>query len=149
MDGSVAPILWYLFWVALATAMVVGIYRGAHKQHHQRMTALNILRTYAEKGIEPPATTVTLLLEGAEAQRQAATIEKATQQATARAAQPTGWLGLLFMAGVAGGLAWWRIDAGGPQWAIYLAVTCAATLGVAAFGTLIAAVVLTIAARTR
>ena len=146
MDGSVAPILWYLFWVALAAAMMVGVFIGGHKAHHQRMTALNILKSYAERGVEPPQTMVDLLLESGEAGRQARQQEKAVAQATARASQPTGWLGLLFMAGVAGGVAWWRIEAGGPDWAIYLSVTCAVTLGVAAAGMLIAALAMAIAA---
>jgi hypothetical protein len=141
MDGNVAPILWYLFWVVVAGAMIAGVFIGGHKAHHQRMTALNILKSYAEKGTEPPAAMVDLLMETSEAQRAA----RSTEQATARASQPTGWLGLVFMAGVAAGLAWWRIDAGGPQWAIYVAVTCAVVLGIGAFGTLVATLVTTLA----
>lgn len=141
MNGSVAPILWYLFWVALATAMIVGVFIGGHKAHHQRMTALNILKSYAEKGVEPPATMVDLLLESSQPQREARSSEKAVAEATHRASQPGGWLSLLFMAGVMAGLAWWRIDAGGPQWAIYVTVTGAAVLGAGAIGTLIASIV--------
>ena len=144
MDGAVTPMLWYLFWVALAAAMFIGLFVGGHKAHRQRMTALDILKTYAEKGVEPPASMVDLLLESTEAHRQAQRTEKSVTEATARASHPTGWLGLLFMAGVAAGLAWWRIDVGGPQWAIYAAVTCAVTLGVGALGMLIATLVTTV-----
>lgn len=137
MDGSVAPILWYLFWVALAAACMTGLFIGGHKQHRRQMEALGILKSYAEKGIEPPAGVMEMLTDGAEARWR----EKAVHDATRRASEPTGWLGLLFMAGVAGGVAWWRIAAGGPDWAVYVSVTCAVTLGVAALGTLVATVV--------
>ena len=49
------------------------------------------------------------------------------------------FIGFLFAACVLGSIGWWRIEAGGPRWAIYATVGFAVFFGVGALGLLIAA----------
>ena len=55
MDGSVPAILWYVLVVAFFVWMVVALSIQSLRDHTARMAALDIQRTYAEKGVEPPA----------------------------------------------------------------------------------------------
>jgi hypothetical protein len=131
MMGSVPPMLWYLLcFIALAVfplVMVVAI-------HRHRMKALEILKSYAEKGVEPPAGLTELLTKQVSEPGE-------KWKATARGSRLHIFGGHLFVACVFGCLAWWRIDAGGPPWAVYAAAGSAVFFGVSALGFLIAAVV--------
>jgi hypothetical protein len=129
MTGSVPPMLWYLLaFMAFAVfplVMVVAI-------HRHRMKALEILRSYAEKGIEPPPAVAELLTK-----QVAEPGEK--WKATARGSRLNTFVGHFFVACLFGGLAWWRTDAGGPDWAVYVAAGSALFFGVTGLGFLVAA----------
>jgi hypothetical protein len=131
MTGSVPPMLWYLLcFIAFAVfplVMVVAI-------HRHRMKVLEILRFYAEKGVEPaPGLTEMLARQVSEPGDK--------WKSTARGSRLNLFGGYLFIACLMGCLAWWRFDAGGPQWAIYAAVGSAVFFGVGALGFLVAALV--------
>jgi len=109
MSGSVPPILWYLLaFLAFAVfplSMVAAI-------HRQRMKALEILGSYAEKGVEPPPAVSELLLR------------QVSEPDSKWKSTPRGSMLHLFMvhlsiACVMGGIAWWRLDSGPPAWALY------------------------------
>ena len=123
--------LWYLLaFIALGVfplVMVVAI-------HRHRMKALDLLRSYAEKGVEPPAAVTELLTKHVSEPGE-------KWKSTARGSRLQAFVGLVFMACVLGSIGWWRIDAGGPAWAVYAAVGSAAFFGVTALGFLVAALV--------
>lgn len=129
MGSSVPPILWYLLCVVgfavFPLAMVFTI-------HRQRMKALEILRSYAEKGSEPPPAVAELLF------RQVVEPEQ-KWKATPRGSLLQTSLVHLFIACLFGGVAWWRLDVGPPRWAIYIAVCSAVFFGVTALAQFVAA----------
>ena len=129
MSSSVAPILWYLLAVAafavFPLAMVVTL-------HRQRMKELEILRSYAEKGSEPPEAVTRLLV------KQNITPSQ-TWKSTARGSLLSTALIHLWVACMLGGIAWWRIEAGPPRWALYISVTAGVFYALAALALLIAA----------
>jgi hypothetical protein len=100
--------------------------------HRGNMKALEILRAYAEKGIEPPPRVVEMLTR----QMSDAGAAQAGREIGKKAGNFTG---LVVSACVAGGIAWWRMDAGGPQWVVYLFALIAVFWGVRAIVYLFAA----------
>jgi hypothetical protein len=117
--------LWFLFWVGLAVAVLSFGFFMAIIIHRGNMKALEVLRAYAEKGIEPPPAVVEMLT------RQMGETEGA------RAGREIGrkagnFTGLLVAACAAGGIAWWRMNEGGPQWVVYLFALIALFWGVLA-----------------
>jgi hypothetical protein len=129
MGSSVPPILWYLLCVAgfavFPLAMVYTI-------HRQRMKALEILRSYAEKGSEPPPAVAELLFKQVVEPDQ-------KWKATPRGSLLQTSLGHFFAGCTFAGVAWWRIEVGPPRWAIYIAVCSAVFFGVAALAQFVAA----------
>ena len=108
MSGGVPPMFWFLFWVGLSVGVLSFGFFMAIIIHRGNMKALEVLRTYAEKGIEPPPAIVEMLT------RQIGETE------AKRAARETGtkagnFTGMVAAACAAGGIAWWRLGAGGPQ----------------------------------
>jgi hypothetical protein len=61
MSGEVSPMLWFLFWVGLSVGVLSFGFFMAIVIHRGNMKALEVLRTYAEKGIEPPPAIVEML----------------------------------------------------------------------------------------
>src|SRR5690242_11472490 len=106
--SQVPPFLWFLFWVGLAVGILSFGFFMAIIIHRGNMKALEVLKAYAEKGIEPPPAVVEILT------RQMGDTE------AARAGRDIGrkagnFTGLLVAACVAGGIAWWRMNERGPQ----------------------------------
>lgn len=124
MSGSVPPILWYLLaFLAFAVfplSMVAAI-------HRQRMKTLEILRPYAEKGIEPPPAVSDLLL------RQVSEPDQ-KWKSTPRGPMLHMFMVHLSIACVMGGIAWWRFDSGPPPWALYASGTITVFFAVSALG---------------
>ena len=111
--SQVPPILWFLFWVGLSVGVLSFGFFMAIIIHRGNMKALEVLRAYAEKGIEPPAAVVEMLtrqMGGTEAARSGREMGQKAGNFT----------GLVVAACTAGGIAWWRMNEGGPQWAVYL-----------------------------
>jgi hypothetical protein len=112
MSGAVPPMLWFLFWVGLSVGVLSFGFFMAIIIHRGNMKALEILKSYAEQGIEPPPAIVEMLT------RQIADTESA--QAGREIGRKAGnFSGLLAAACVGGAIAWWRMNAGGPQWVVY------------------------------
>jgi hypothetical protein len=129
MSGSVPPILWYLLaFLALAVFPLSMVWTI----HRQKMKALEILRSYAEKGGEPPAAVTDLLL------KQVAPSEP-KWKSTPRGALLNTFGIHLWIACLWAGIAWWRIEAGPPRWTVYAAVVATVFFAVLAVGQLAAA----------
>jgi len=129
MSGSVPPILWYLLaFIAFAVFPLTMVWAI----HRHKMKVLEILRSYAEKGVEPPPAVTEVLLK------------QSTDPAQKWKSTPRGSLlntfGIhLWVACILGGIAWWRLEAGPPRWAIYLAVCATVFFALLAIGQLAAA----------
>ena len=129
MIGEVPPILWYLLLAVIFTVFPWGMVLTIHRQ---RMKALEILRTYAERGVEPPPGIAEPLMRALK--------EPVAARRSARARRLDGFVFSLFMAGASAGIAWWRQDAGAdPRWLFYAAVVAAAAFAAGALGALVAA----------
>jgi hypothetical protein len=133
MNGEVPEIYWYVFWVGLAIVVEGFGFYMATIIHRRNMRVLDLLKSYAEKGIDPPTSVAQLLSEHSEPGR--------AWKSSARGARLERFIGFLFTACVIGGVAWWLIDAAGPQWAVYPAVSAAVFFSVGAIGFLVTAVV--------
>ena len=112
MNGGVPPVFWFLFWVGLAVGILSFGFFMAIIIHRGNMKALEVLKAYAEKGVEPPPAILEMLnrrMGDSDAAQTGREIGKRAGNFTA----------LLVSACVAGGIAWWRMNEGGPQWVVY------------------------------
>ena len=134
MNGDVPEIYWYLFWVGLAVVIEAFGFYMATIIHRRNMRVLDLLKSYADKGIDPPAGVAELLSEQVSEPGRA-------WKSSARGARLQRFIGFLFTACVAGGVAWWLVDVAGPAWAVYPAVSAAVFFSVGALGFLLTAVV--------
>jgi hypothetical protein len=132
MSGEVPEMYWYLFWVAVLAWMIVWAISMMTLIHRGNMKTLELLKLYAEKGVEPPPAMAEML-----ARTSGGAAPKWTR--TPRGARLERFVGMLFTACAAGGILWWRIDEGGPQLAIYFFGAAVVFWGVGALGFLIAA----------
>ena len=132
MSSQVPPFLWFLFWIGLAVGILSFGFFMAIIIHRANMKALEVLRAYAEKGIEPPPAVVEVLT------RQMGNTDAA--QAGREVGRKAGnFTGLLVATCISGGIAWWRMNEGGPQWVIYLFGVIAVFWGVQAIAYLLGA----------
>src|SRR5690606_30798961 len=109
MSGEVPEIYWFLFWVGLAVVAFGSALMAGRGGHIAKMRALDILKKYAEQGIEPrPEVAASLLREvgGARPGRPAAA------ERSERARHLERFCVSAFIAGAAAGIAWWRMDSG-------------------------------------
>jgi hypothetical protein len=134
MNGEVPEIYWYLLWVVLGLGMQGFGFFMATIIHRRNMRVLDMLKSYADKGIEPPAPVAELLSETAKDPGH-------VWRSTARGARLEQFTGFLFTGCVIGGVAWWLIDSAGPAWAVYPTVSAAVFFSVGALGYLLGAVV--------
>lgn len=131
MNGDVPEIYWYFFWVGLAIVVEAFGFYMVTVIHRRNMKVLELLKAYAEKGLDPPPAVAELLSDQG----------KDPGRASARGARLERFIGFSFTACVIGGVAWWLVDAAGPPWAVYPAVCAAVFFSVGAFGFLATAVV--------
>ena len=134
MNGEVPEIYWYLFWVGLAIVVEAFGFFMATIIHRRTMRVLDLLKSYADTGIEPPAAVAELLSEQ---------VMDPTRgwKSSPRGARLERFVGFLFTACVIGGVAWWLVNSAGPAWAVYPAVSAAVFFSVGALGFLLTAVV--------
>lgn len=125
MEGKLPEIYWFVFWVAVFTAMFTFAWLGGRSEHETRRKALDILKIYAEKGAEPPPAMLEQLT------RQPHLNQAPGAPKDGRAALIQGFMGFLFMACLSGGLHYWLTDTAGPSWAIF---ATQATLSFFGFG---------------
>src|SRR5262245_49625400 len=116
MQSNVPEIYWYLFWVGLAIVVEAFGFYMATIIHRKNMRVLDLLKSYADKGIEPPAAVAELLGQQADDSGRAA-------RATPRGARLEQFTGFLFTGCVIGGVAWWLVESAGPAWAVYPTVS--------------------------
>jgi hypothetical protein len=134
MNTELPEIYWYLFWVGLAIVVEAFGFYMATIIHRKNMRVLDLLKSYADKGMEPPPAVAELLSTQADDRGRAA-------RATPRGARLEQFTGFLFTGCVIGGVAWWLVESAGPAWAVYPTVSAAVFFSVGAFGYLITAVV--------
>ena len=134
MNRQVPEIYWYLFWVGLVVVMEAFGFFMATIIHRRNMRVLDLLKSYADKGIEPPAAVAELLSEQVMDPTRA-------WKSSPRGARLERFVGFLFTACVIGGVAWWLVNSAGPAWAVYPAVSAAVFFSVGAIGFLLTAVV--------
>ena len=137
MDGGVSLIFWFIASaVALAIFGVVGaIWYGVWATHRERLKALEILKSSAERGAEPSAEILSALTPHGGGSQQGAGVRPAS-----RAAHLEQFIFGVSLAGAATGVAWWRnSDGGGPEWLVYASVIAAVVLGAGSIARLIAA----------
>ena len=134
MNSGVPEIYWYLFWVGLAIVMEAFGFYMATIIHRKNMRVLDLLKSYADKGVEPPPAVAELLDERARDPGRA-------WSSTPRGARLEQFTGFLFTGCVIGGVAWWLVQSAGPAWAVYPTVAGAAFFSVAALGYLLTAIV--------
>jgi apolipoprotein N-acyltransferase len=99
------------------------------------MRVLELLKSYVDKGIEPPPSVAELLSEQVMDPTRA-------WKSSARGARLERFVGFLFTGCVIGGVAWWLVESAGPAWAVYPAVSAAVFFSVGAIGFLLTAVVI-------
>src|SRR5262245_42001141 len=119
MDGKLPEIYWYVFWCVVVGWCFIGLFIAGRNDHKRNMKALEILQTYAEKGIEPPPGILEPLTKQV--------FERTAQQAEAKKAATRGatylgrFAGGLAAAGLTGGIAWWWFTAKiQPEWVAYM-----------------------------
>ena len=134
MNGEVPEIYWYLFWVGLAIVMEAFGFFMATIIHRRNMRVLDLLKSYADKGIEPPAAVAELLSQQVMDPTRA-------WKSSPRGARLERFTGFLFTGCVIGGVAWWLVESAGPAWAVYPAVSAAVFFSVGALGFLLTAVI--------
>jgi hypothetical protein len=134
MSGEVPEIYWYGFWVGLAIVVEAFGFYMAFIIHRRNMSVLELLRSYAERGIEPPAAVAELLNEQIRDPGRA-------WKSSARGMRLQRFIGFLFTGCVIGGVAWWLIDSAGPGWAVYPTVSATLFFAVGAIGFLLTAIV--------
>jgi hypothetical protein len=126
---------WYLFWVGVVL-IVTGLFIwGGIVAQRQNLEVLKILRTYADKGVEPPPALADQLAKQVFAAPSGTRADRHSRGALLR-----GFLGAAFTACVAWGLNQWIEDQGEPGWALHASWAAFAFFAVAAFGLLLAAV---------
>lgn len=124
-------IYWYVFWiVTLAGALGFGFY-VATITHRRNMKALEVLKSYAERGVEPPASIAEPL---------AAQImdSRSSSKQWGRERLVRSFIGFLFSACVIGGIHFWLAETEGPLWAIRASRAGMSFFGFGAFGLLLA-----------
>lgn len=118
MSEHVPEVLWFGFAVFAFVGMMGGLTWGGYLQHRQRMKALEILRLYAEKNVEPPAAILEPLAREIFETPEARAATAAARKASRHMAR---FFGEILAAAAAAGIAWWRMQAGGPDWLVYAA----------------------------
>jgi hypothetical protein len=118
--------------------MFIGIFWGGFNQHRLNLKILDILRMYAEKGIEPPPAVMEQLTK----QLSPPKAEQAKQSATKAGVLLGKFVGGITAAGLTGGVAWWWFaEAREPEWIGYAAVVVTIGAVAGAVSQLIAAIV--------
>jgi hypothetical protein len=126
---------WFIFWSGFWIIGIAAAVWGGASAHASKMKALDILRMYAERGIEPPAMLAEHLTAPKQAQHQGG-----WKHPSGRAHHLGSFVFSLFMCGAASGVAWWwdRADKS-PEWVFYAAAIAATAFAAGGLGHLIAA----------
>lgn len=131
MHGKLPEIFWYLFWVGFVILAFRMAYLGGKSGYETRMRALDILKTYAEKGIEPPPAMMEQLVEQPQERMSGAHRDP-------RSGLLMSFMSLLFMACVSWGVREWLEGRSGPGWQLIAATAALAFFGIGSLGFLLA-----------
>lgn len=134
MHDKLPQIYWYLFWIGVVILAFRMAYLGGKSAFLVRMRALDILKTYAEKGTEPPPAMMEELAVQA--------FEKKPSSSTGeipRSGLLMFFLGFLFMASVCWGARALLMSHGAPDWTVVTSTAAMAFFGLGAVGNLLAA----------
>lgn len=132
MEGKLPEIFWYLFWVGFVILAFRMAYLGGKSGYDTRMRALDILKTYAEKGSEPPPAVMSELTKQAFEHSSPA-------KPDSRGALLMTFVSFLFMACVAWGVRTWLQSHADSSWTLIAATAAQAFFGFGALGFLLAA----------
>lgn len=128
-------IYWYLFWVGVVL-IVTGLFiSGGIVSYRLQMEVLKVLRSYAEKGMEPPSGLADQLARQVLASPGRLRVERHSRGALLR-----GFLGATFTACVAWGLNKWIVEHVATAWTHYASWAVFDFFAFSAFGLLLAAV---------
>lgn len=134
MLDPLPEIFWYLFWIGFVILAFRMAYLGGKAGFEARMRALEILRTYAERGTEPPPAMMEQLAVQA--------FEKpARAAADPRAGLLMSFTGFLFMACACWGLRAFLLTRDAADWGVIASTAAMAFFGIGAAGFLLAALV--------
>jgi hypothetical protein len=124
---------WFIFWTGFWILGLAAALFGGAMGHRSKMKALEILRLYAERGIEPPAVLSDHLVQAHPQQHR-------WKHPSGRAHHLGSFVFSFFMGGAAAGLAWWWQEAAKePRWVFYASVIAAAAFAMGGLAHLIAA----------
>jgi hypothetical protein len=138
MEGKLPEIYWYVFWCLMVRHRCGGVFWGGFNTHKLHMKTLEILRMYAEKGVEPPPS----IMEPLTRQILDPHKQKAKEQATRQAILLGKFAGGMSAAAVTGGIGWWwASEKYEPTWIVYAAGIVAIAAAAGAVSQLIAAIV--------
>ncbi|HJR71405.1 MAG TPA: hypothetical protein VKA43_15290 [Gammaproteobacteria bacterium] len=142
MGDQLPEVYWYAFWAAVAIGlMAFGFFQVALK-HRRNIKALDVLKTYAEKGGEPPPAIVDELTKQILDSKGVASASANEASPQRRRDELLGlFIGFVFMASLAAGLRAWLVDTNGATWAIHASSAARAFFGFGAFGLLLATLV--------
>lgn len=132
MQGNLPEIFWYFFWIGFVILAFRMAYLGGKSGYDVRMRALDILKTYAEKGAEPPPAVMEQLAVQA--------FEKPpSAHRDARAGLLMSFSSFLFMACLSWGIRAWLTSRAGADWAVIATTASLAFFGIGSLGFLLAA----------
>ena len=135
MINHMPEIYWYLFWIGVVLTVTGLFIWGGIVAHRQHMEVLKVLRSYAEKGMEPPAALAEQL-----ARQVLAPLGGRRAERHSRGALLRGFFGATFTACVAWQVNKWIVDQGETGWTLYASWAAFAFFSWCAFGLLLAAV---------
>jgi hypothetical protein len=132
-------IYWYVFWIGFILISFGMMIWGGRQTHKVHMKMLEIMRIYAEKGIEPPPG----IMEPLTQQLLDPNKQRAKQEASRQAVLLGKFAGGMAAAAVTGGIGWWWYSEGyEPAWVVYAAGIVAIASAAGAISQLIAAIVI-------
>jgi hypothetical protein len=140
MEGKLPEIYWYVFWIGVCLISMGAAYIGGKSGHERAMKALDILKGYADKGIEPPpAMMEQISRQVLDAHKPGPHPQAPPPADGGRGALVQSFMGFLFAACIFGGLYYWFKDEHFPNWAVYAAQAMFAFFGLSSIGFLLAA----------
>jgi hypothetical protein len=140
MSNSLPQIYWYVFWLVVLFVFTAFQVYVATIRHRRNMKVLEILKTYAEKGAEPPAAIADQLAKKiADSDHNSPVSEKTTSPQERRSELLGLFIGFAFASCVAWGLKQWLVSVEGAKWATYASQAAFAFFGLGAAGFLILA----------
>src|SRR5262245_14096703 len=117
MHDKLPEIYWFCFWIGVVLLSLGSAYMGGRSGFIVNMRKLDILKMYAEKGIEPPPAVLEQLITEPRQKPQTRDPRESALQ---------GFIGFLFMACASWGLHAWLVSRGGPEWGVIAAAAAMA-----------------------